>query len=193
MGRMFDSLIKYLLIGFDMKAQIITIQGVISSLFVLFFCQQVVFSGELELTPAEKRRIESAAIDTFEQIIFLCKRDRFDEIYEYGHTTSQERISKEMFTSEWRHCGLSTSWETVRDIPEVEIVSPTRVNLKAILGFKGGGWFFGTSGDTGFRIRIFEMTLEKGEWRIDLRYPLGIEEGQQYNEPKHFRHRPFIK
>ncbi|MGB7572436.1 MAG: DUF4124 domain-containing protein [Thermodesulfobacteriota bacterium] len=141
----------------------------------------------IELTPGEKRRIESGAIDAFEQIIFLCKRDRFDEIYEYGNTTSQEQISKEMFTSEWRHCPLALSWETVRDIPEVEIVSPTRVKLKATLGFRGP--FFKTY----FHTQIFEMTLEKGEWRIDLSYPLGIEEGQQYNEPKHFRHRPFIK
>ncbi|MGO8989409.1 MAG: hypothetical protein ACLQGU_22730 [bacterium] len=153
-----------------MKTRKILIQGVFSLLFVLFVCQQVVFSGESELTPAEKRRIESGAIDTFDQIIFLCKRDRFDEIYEYGDTASQERISKDMFISEHRHCPLALSWETVRDIPEVEIVSPTRVKVKATLGFRGP--FFMTSFDT----QIFDMTLEEGEWRIDLRHPLGIEE-----------------
>ncbi len=163
------------------------IQGFFSLLVALFVCQQTAFSGELELTLAEKRRIESGAIDTFEQIIFLCKRDRFDEIYEYGDTASQERISKEMFMSEHRHCPLALSWETVRDIPGVEIISPTRVKVKAILGFRGP--FFKTY----FGTEIFDMTLEKGEWRIDLRYPLGIEEGQQYNEPKHFRHHPPIK
>jgi len=168
-----------------MTTRKILIQGFFSLLFPLFVCQQVVFSGELELTPAEKRRIESGATDAFEQIILLCKRDRFDEIYEYGDTASQERISKDMFISEHRHCSLALAWETVRDIPEVEIVSPTRVKVKATLGFRGP--FFMTS----FSTQIFDMTLEQGEWRIDLRYPSGIPEGQEYNEPKYFRqHRP---
>ncbi len=51
-----------------MKAGKILIQSVSPSLFVLLVCQQVLFSGELELTPEEKRRIESGAVDTFEQI-----------------------------------------------------------------------------------------------------------------------------
>ena len=153
-----------------MKAGKILIQEIFSLLFVLFVCQQVAFPEELELSPGEKRRIESGAMDTFDQIIFLCKRDRFDAIYEYGDTASQERISKEMFMSEWRHCGLALSWETVRDIPEVEIVSSTRVHLRAILGFRGP--FFRTY----FSTQIFDMTLENGEWRIDLRYPLGIDD-----------------
>ena len=182
---MFDSVIKYLLIGFDVKAGKILIQGGFSLIFVLFVCEQVVFSGESELTPAEKRRIESGAVDAFDQIIFLCKRDRFDEIYEYGDAASQEQISKEMFMSEHKRCPLALSWETVRDIPEVEIVSPTRVKVKATLGFREP--FFTTS----FSTQIFDMTLEQGEWRIDLRHPLGIPEGQEYNEPEHFRqHRP---
>jgi hypothetical protein len=82
---------------------------------------------------------------------------------------------------------LALSWETVRDIPEVEIVSPTRVKVKAILGFKGP--FFKTY----FGTQIFDMTLEEGEWRIDLRYPLGIQEGWQDNKPKNFENRPYIK
>ena len=151
------------------------IQRVISSLFVLLVCQQVVFSGELELTPGEKRRIESGAIDTFETIISLCKRERFDEIYEYGDSISQELMSKEKFISERRGCALASSWETVRDI-EVEIISPKRVYLKAVLGFKGEHpYAYGVSGDTQFSTRIFEMALEKDGWRIDLSYPYGIE------------------
>ena len=170
-----------------MKTRKILIQGFFSLLFPLFVCQQVVFSGELELTLAEKRRIESGATDAFEQIILLCKRGRFDEIYEYGTAASQDRISKEMFMSEWKHCPLALSWETVRDIPEVEVVSPTHVKVKATLGFRGP--FFMTS----FSTQIFEMTLEEGEWRIDLRYPLGVEEGWQDNKPGNFRHHPPIK
>lgn len=170
-----------------MKTRKILIQGFFSLLFALFVCQQAAFSRELELTPAEKRRTESGAIDTFEQIIFLCKMGRFDAIYEHGTAASQDRISKEMFMSEHRHCPLALSWEAVRDIPEVEIVSPTRAKVKATLGFRGP--FFMTS----FRTQIFDMTLEEGEWRIDLRYPLGIEEGWQDNKPSNFRHYPPIK
>jgi len=141
------------------------IQRVISSLFVLLVCQQVVFSGELELTPGEKRRIESGAIDTFETIISLCKRERFDEIYEYGDSISQELMSKEKFISGMKiSCRLASSRETVRDI-EVQIISPRRVRLKAIMGFAfpHDEW-----GETVFHTKLFEMILEKDEWRIHL-------------------------
>ena len=161
-----------------MKATKIMIQSVFSFIFVLFFCQQIVFSGEL--SPGEKRRIESGAIDAFEQIIFLCKTERFDQIYEYGNKTSRERISKEMFISENKPCGLASSWEAVRNI-EVEIVSPTRVYLRAVLGFPGDR-AYGILGKTQFSKRIFEMTLEEGEWRIDLRHPYGIEARRQDNK-----------
>lgn len=162
-----------------MKARKILIQGAFCLLFALFVCQQVVFSGELELTPGEKRRIESGAMDTFETIISLCKTQRFDQIYEYGSTTSRERISKDMFISQNKPCGLASSWETVRDV-EVEIISPTRVDLKAVLGFKTGhAYSYVASGPTEFSTRIFEMTLEEGEWRIDLRHPYGIKAREQ--------------
>ena len=63
-----------------------------------------------------------------------------------------------------------------RDI-EVKIISPKRVSLKAVLGFKGThpySWV--ASGDTTFSTRVFEMKLEEDGWRIDLRHlPYGIE------------------
>ena len=134
--------------------------------FVLFFCHQIVFSGELELTPGERRRIESGAIDTFETIIYLWKGEKFDEIFEYGDRISRERISKETFISGMKSsCRLASSWETIRDF-EVEIISPTRVYLKAKLGF---AWPSDEWGETIFCTQIFEMTLEdKDEWRVDL-------------------------
>jgi len=97
-----------------MKAIKIWIASTFYLLFVLFFCQQIVFSGESELTPGKKRRIESDAIYTYETIISLCKTERFDEIYEYGDKYSRERMSKEMFVSEHKGCGLAPSWETSR-------------------------------------------------------------------------------
>ncbi|HUL20794.1 MAG TPA: hypothetical protein VLZ10_05020 [Thermodesulfobacteriota bacterium] len=158
-----------------MKTERILIQGVFSLLFVLFVGQQVAFSGEPELTPEERRRIESRAVDTFETIISLCKMERFDEIYEYGDKYSRERMSKEKFLSEHKSCGLASSWETVRDV-DVKIISANRVDLKAVLGFKGSHpYSYVASGETTFSTRIFRMTLENGEWRIDLRYPYGIE------------------
>lgn len=141
------------------------IQRVFSSLLVILVCQQVGFSAGLELTPRDKRRIESGVIDAFETIISLWKRERFDEIYEYGDKISRETMSKETFISRTRGCVLASSWETVRGI-EVEIVSPDHAYLKAKMGFASPSdeW-----GDTIFVIKIFEMILEKGEWRIDLR------------------------
>ena len=167
MRRMFHFPIKYLSIGFSMKSGKILVRSVFSLLFVLFFCRPIVFSGELELTPEKKGQIESDAINTFETIISLCKTERFDEMYEYGDKSSRKKISKEMFVSEHKGCGLAPSWETIQDI-NVEIISPTRVDLKAKIGFRG------SFGETVFYRVICEMTLEDGEWRVDLSHPYGV-------------------
>jgi len=157
-----------------MKATKIMIQSAFSLIFVLFFFRLIVFSGEL--SPGEKRRIESGATNTFEMIIFFLKRERFDEIYEYGDRISRERISNDMFISRMRGYKLASSWETVRDI-EVEIMSSNRVYLKATLGFPGPR-AYGASGETTFRTEVFEMTLQdKDEWRIDLRNLYGSGSG----------------
>jgi hypothetical protein len=171
-----------------MKTGKIAIQGVISSLlFILFVCQQIVFSGESQLTRGEKRRIQSGAMDTFETIMSLWKRERFDEIYEYGDRISREQLSKETFSSGMKSSyRLASSWETVRDI-EPEIGSPKRVYLKALMGFAfpSDCW-----GDTTFFTKIFEMTLEKDEWRIDLRnlyYGSGCGGFRGWRGPRHAR------
>jgi hypothetical protein len=168
-----------------MKATKIVIQSAFSFIFVLFFCQQIVSSREL--SPGEKRRIESGAIDTFETIISLWKREKFDEIYEYGDRISREQISKETFISRMKSSyRLASSWETVQDI-KVEIVSPTRVHLKAEMGF---AWPSDEWGDTVFGTLIFGMTLEdKDEWRIDLRnlYGSGSEGFRGWRGRRHGR------
>jgi len=148
-----------------MQARKIMIQGALSLLFVLFLCQQIVFPGEL--TPGEKRRIEAGAIDTFETIISLWKREKFDELYEYGDRMSREMMSKEKFVSEMKveRCVLASSWETVRDI-EAKMISPNRVHLKVKMGFRGAPR--GIS-ETRFFTQAFEMRSEEGEWRIELR------------------------
>ncbi len=188
MGRMLHFLTKYLLIGFYMKAGKILIRGVFSLLFVLLVCQRVVFSGESGLTPGEERRIESGAIYTFETVVSLWKREKFDEIYEYGDRTSREVMSKETFSSRMKSSAtLASSWETVRDI-EVEVVSPNRVYLKAVMGFKGVDAFY-LSYETYFYTRIFELSLEKDEWRINLRdlYGSGCGGFGGWSGPRHGR------
>ena len=168
-----------------MKSRKIMIQSAFSFIFVLFFCQQIVFSGEL--TPGERRRIESGATDTFETIISLWKREKFDEIYEYGDRISRELMSKETFSSRMKSSAtLASSWETVRDI-EVEIVSPNRVYLKAVMGFRGLEDF--SSYGTYFSTRIFELSLEKDEWRINLHDLYGSGRGgfRGWSGPSHGR------
>jgi hypothetical protein len=147
-----------------MKPWNIKVETTFSLFFILFFCQQIVFSGEL--IPGEKRRIESSAIDAFERIISLWKSGRFDEVYEYGDRISREMMSKEKFISEMKveRCVLASSWETVRDI-EARVISPNRVSLKAKMGFRGSRGL----GETRFFTQAFELTSEKGEWRIELR------------------------
>jgi hypothetical protein len=146
-----------------MKSGKIVVQSGFSLIFIFLFCQQIVLSGEL--APGEKRRIESGAIDTFEIIVSLWKREKFDEMYEYGDRVSQDGMSKERFMSRMKYsCRLASSWETVRDI-KVQIISPTHVYLKAKMGFASPSdeW-----GETTFGTKVFEMTLEKGEWRVEL-------------------------
>ncbi len=167
-----------------MKAGKILIQAVFSLLLVLFVCQQIVFSDELQLIPGQRRRIELGAMDTFETIISLWKRERFDEIYEYGDQISRERMSKETFALRMNYSRrLASSWETIRDV-ELEIVSPKRVYMKAKIGFASpSDWWGGTI----FCTDIYEMTLEKEEWRINLRnlYDFGRQAHRGWRGPRH--------
>ena len=147
-----------------MKVINIRIESVFCLLFALFFCQQMVFSEESELTIEKRRRIEADAVYTYETIISLCQRERFDEIYEYGDKYSRERMSKERFVSEHTGCPLASSWEAVQDI-EVKIISPTRVDLRAKLGVRKNQTVF-------YRV-ICTMKLEDGKWRVNLGLPFG--------------------
>lgn len=133
-------------------------------LIVVFFYQQIGFSGEI--TPGEKRRIESGTIGAFETIVSHWKSGRYDEVYEHGDRMSKEMMSKEKFISEMRveRCVLASAWETLRDI-EAKMISPKRVRVKARMGFRGTRGL----GETRFFTQAFEMTLEEGEWRIELR------------------------
>jgi len=131
-------------------------------LLFFFLCQPIAFSAEL--TVGERRRIESGAISAFEAIVSLWKSERFDEIYEYGDKISREMMPREKFASEMRisWCVLASSWETIRDI-EAKVISPTRAQVKARMGFEKRGW-----GEARFFTQVFSMTLDKGEWRIAL-------------------------
>lgn len=82
---------------------------------------------------------------------------------------------------------MASSWETVLDI-EVEIVSPKRVKLKAVMGFRGVEAFV-WSYDTYFSTRVFELSSEKDEWRIDLQslYGSGCGGFRGWSGPSHGR------
>jgi len=186
LGRM-SHFLEYLLIGFAMKAGKILIKGLLFLTICSFLLPTNSFSGEL--SPGEKRRIESGTTNIFEIIISLLKRERFGDIYEYGDQISREAISKEMFISRMREINyqLAESWETVRDI-EVEVVSPRRANLKATLGFPGPR-AYGASGETIFQTMVFEMTFDKDEWRINLRpfYDRGSTRQRGWRGPRNAR------
>jgi hypothetical protein len=147
-----------------MKTGRFALQVAFPLLFVLFFCHPTAFSEKL--TIEEERRIESGAIDAFKFILSLWGAGRFDEIYEYGDRSSRGKMTKEKFVSEMRsnsyRCVLASSWETLRDI-EAQVITPTRVRLKATMGFAWRGY-----GETRFFTQGFRMTSDEGEWRIEL-------------------------
>jgi hypothetical protein len=109
-------------------------------------------------------KIELEVIEAFRTIIFLWKDEKYEALYEHGDKKSRTAIRREDFEHRMKNkeVGLASSWETVRDI-RVEVESPTRVLTTARIGYK-----LKKGGDTRPRTETFLMTLEKGEWKIDL-------------------------
>jgi len=115
--------------------------------------------------PINLNKIESDVIEAFKTVISLWKDEKYETLYdEHGDKKSRTAIRKEDFERgmKVKEVGLSTSWETIKDI-RVEIESPTRVRTTAKIGCK-----LKKGGDTRHRTETYLMTLEKGSWKIDL-------------------------
>jgi hypothetical protein len=122
------------------------------------------FSFSRDLTPTEKRKIESDATEAFDMIFRLWKDGKYEDLYEHGYRRSQTSISKENFVIKMRNKSheLASSWEAIRDI-EAEVVSRRLVYVRAKIGYRKK-----VGGDTKFRTETYRIEFEGDRWRIDL-------------------------
>jgi hypothetical protein len=121
--------------------------------------------GGAEKQQISKRKIESDVEDSLKTIVSLWKDEKYGALYDYGSQKSKTAVSKENFERQMARkvWGLASSWETIRDI-EVDVKSPTTAYATAKLGFKPK-----RSGETKTRTVAYQVVLEKGVWRVDLK------------------------
>ncbi len=93
----------------------------------------------------------------FEEILDLWREGKFAELYE---RTSGGKETKESFSAKLSTAPLKPAccWEKMQDVT-VSPKGPNSVEIKARLGFEGGG-------GTEFKTRSFRLGKESGVWRI---------------------------
>jgi len=111
------------------------------------------------------RRIESDVFDFFQDILSLWKDKKYGALYDCGDRKSRTSMAKEDFERRMRNHSweLASSWEKVRDI-EVEVKSATVAYVTARIGYRPKH-----GGETRTRTQTYEMRLENGTWRINLK------------------------
>jgi hypothetical protein len=111
-----------------------------------------------------RNKIEGDVIDSVKTILSLWKDGKYNAMYDHGDQKSRRAVNREDFERRMvkRGIGLASSWETIRDI-DVDVKSATlayaavKIGLKPIRG-----------GETKFRTETYQMSFEKGMWKINL-------------------------
>jgi hypothetical protein len=85
-------------------------------------------------------------------------------MYDHGDQKSRMAVNREVFEHRMtkKGIGLASSWETIRDI-KVEVKSATLAFATVKIGFKPT-----RGGETRFRTETYQMSFEKGMWKINL-------------------------
>jgi hypothetical protein len=109
-------------------------------------------------------KIEGDVIESVNTILSLWKDGKYNVLYDYGDQKSRVAVNKETFEHRMRKkgIGLASSWETIRDI-KVDVKSATLAYATVKIGFKPTG-----GGETKFRTETYQMSFEKGMWKINL-------------------------
>ena len=109
-------------------------------------------------------KIEGNVIESVNTILSLWKDGKYNVLYDYGDQKSRVAVNKETFEHRMRKkgIGLASSWETIRDI-KVDVKSATLAYATVKIGFKPTG-----GGETKFRTETYQMSFQKGMWKINL-------------------------
>ena len=115
-------------------------------------------------------KIEGDVIESVKTILSLWKDGKYDVLYDHGDQKSRMATNKEDFERRMKKkgIGLASSWETIRDI-QVDVKSVTLAYATVKIGFKPT-----RGGDTKFRTEIYQMSFEKGVWKINLMKILNV-------------------
>ena len=111
-----------------------------------------------------KNKIEGDVIESVKATLSLWKDGKYDLLYDCGDQKSRRTINREGFEQRMRKkkIGLASSWETIRDI-QVDVKSTTLAYATVKIGYKPK-----SGGETKFRTETYQMSFEKGMWRINL-------------------------
>jgi hypothetical protein len=111
-----------------------------------------------------KNKIEGDVIESVKATLSLWKDGKYDLLYDCGDQKSRRSIDREGFEHRMRkkRIGLASSWETIRDI-QVDVKSTTLAYATVKIGYKPK-----SGGETKFRTETYQMSFEKGMWRINL-------------------------
>jgi hypothetical protein len=111
-----------------------------------------------------KNKIEGDVIESVKAILSLWKDGKYDVLYDCGDQKSRRTINREGFEHRMgkKGIGLASSWETIRDI-QVDVKSTTLAYATVKIGYKPK-----SGGETKFRTETYQMSIEKGMWKINL-------------------------
>jgi len=132
---------------------------------IMLICLLALSARAGEISVDEKRKIESDVSNAFARIVTLWQDENYDSLYEYGDETSRKILTLRQFeeTTHANSWKLACCWEKAQDI-EITVKKKTVAVVKARMGYE---MRFDT-GSTRFVTQTFDMTLEDGNWKIDL-------------------------
>jgi hypothetical protein len=131
----------------------------------ILFCLLAIDARASDIPVGEERRIEADVLSAFSRIVTLWQDEDYNALYEFGDETSRKILSLDKFAETTRNNSwkLACCWEKALDI-EITIKKPTYAVVKARIGYQ---MRFDT-GSTRFVMQTFDMTLQDGNWKIDL-------------------------
>jgi hypothetical protein len=126
-------------------------------ILLLVFCSGTLAWGKTPYKPLDELQGEVQA--DFEKLLDLWRDGRYVDLYE---RTDAGREGKERFAKRLADAPRRPAccWEKLQEV-KVTVKSGTTAQLKAKVGFEGGG-------NTEFVTRTFKLSKEEGVWRLPL-------------------------
>jgi hypothetical protein len=114
--------------------------------------------------PAEQRKIEAQALESFRRVLALWREEVYFELYDHGTEASKARISREDFAQRMVQLEWLPFGEPNPRLFTADFRFRTMVYIKTQIAYRNK--FDASQQFT--RDQNFLLQLEQGEWRVDL-------------------------